>query len=408
VKVGLLLIYLRFYLIAKGKQQYRQNQRSKENHVAKRQNIIHLNGKRYDAYSGAVLSDVSPRSLPNSPATKSIDGLAKPGTGLMTPPPKVHEPGPLQPAARPISDFARHPSRHIKHHATSKSHTLMRSTVKKPAGSLKHRLKSDTHTHALVAQPKVQIEKKLSYPKVDSGRARRAVRVPRSEVIQRYADTRQLAAPAKPLRVTPHAAALKPVHASSPAIHAVATPQAASMDVFERALHEANSHLQPLVHPGKKHNSQRRSKRIMSFGAAALSLLIIAGFVALQNQASLTIHYASHKAGITASLPNYRPLGFSVGKFNYSAGTVAVQYDNQSSGQSFMLTQTASSWDSQTLKDNFVASADKNYQVIQNAGRTIYTYGDNNAAWVNGGIMYKITSGGSLTSTELVNLATSM
>jgi hypothetical protein len=73
-----------------------------------------------------------------------------------------------------------------------------------------------------------------------------------------------------------------------------------------------------------------------------------------------------------------------------------------------MLTQTASNWDSQALKENFVATVGKDYQVVQSAGRTIYTYGDNNATWVNGGIWYKIDSAGSLTSVELVDLATSM
>ncbi len=374
--------------------------------MAKRENIIHLNGKRYDAYSGTLLSDVSARSLPSRPATQSIDGLAKASNSLAARPASA-SPVP-QPAVRPISDIARAPAAHVAHHVPKKSQTLIRSTVTKPAGSLKSQVKADSHTHALVAKPAVRIEKKLSHPKVDPLRARRAERIARSTSVQRYAPNRQLPPP-RALRVTPHAAALKPVHANAPAAHAVATPQASSLDVFERALHQANSHLQPLVRPVKKNRrSARRSKQIISFGAVALSLLIIAGFVALQNQADLTIRYASHKAGITASLPNYRPIGFSVGKFKYSAGSVAVQYANQSSGQNFTLTQTASHWDSQALKDNFVAAADKNYQVVQSAGRTIYTYGNDNATWVNGGIWYTIDSAGSLTSDELVNLATSM
>jgi hypothetical protein len=381
--------------------------KSNKSTVAKRENIIHLNGKRYDAYSGVLLSDVSARSLPQAPQHKTIDGLAKPSVALNS----AHhqaKPATLQPAVKPISDFARTPAPHFVHHARKKSQTLMRGTVSKPVGSLRSRVKADTHTHALVAKPEVRIEKKLSHPKVDPLRARRAQRIARSKAVQRYSPAKALAAPSQPLRVTPHAAAYKPVHASTAATHTVAAPQASSNDIFERALREANTHLQPLVHPTKKHRSARRSKQIMSFGAVALSVLVIAGFVALQNQANLTIRYASHKAGITASLPNYRPIGFSVGKFKYSSGTVAVQYQNQSSGQKFMLTQTASNWDSQALKDNFVATVGKNYQVVQSAGRTIYTYGDNNATWVNGGIWYKIDSAGSLTSVELVDLATSM
>ena len=375
--------------------------------MAKRENIIHLNGKRYDAYSGTLLSDISSRTLPASPATKSIDGLAKPTVALTAQ--SIRASVAPQAALRPITDIARVPASHVAHHAPKKSQTLIRSAVSKPTGSLKSRLKPDTHTHALIAKPEVRIEKKLSHPRVDPIRARRAERINRSAHVQRYAPNRPALTAAKPLRVTPHTAALKPVHASSPAAHMVAAPQASSLDVFERALQQANSHLQPLVRPAKKtKRSVRRSKQIMSFSAAVLSLLIIGAFVAVQNQADLTIRYASHKAGITASLPNYRPIGFSVGKFKYSAGTVAVQYANPSSGQNFTLTQTASRWDSQSLKDNFVASADKNYQVIQSAGRTIYTYGNNNATWVNGGIWYRIDSAGSLTSNELVDLATSM
>lgn len=376
--------------------------------MAKKENIIHLNGKRYDAYSGELLSDVAPRSLPGSPHTKSIDGLAKPGTALMGPPPKVHEPEPLRPAARPISDIARGPAPHLQHHAVKKSQTLMRSTVSKPEGSLKHKVQAASHTHALVAKPQVTIVKKLSHPKVDPNRARRAERIARSEQVHRYAASHELRGAVPISRLVAAAPAIKPVHASTPAAHTVAAPQASSLDIFEHALMQANSHLEPLVHPHKKRRSNRRSKQIISFGAVALCALVIAGFVAMQNQANLTVRYASHKAGITASLPNYRPIGFSVGKFKYSSGSVAVQYNNQSSGQSFMLSQTASNWDSQALKENFVASADKSYQVVQSAGRTIYTYGDNNATWVAGGILYKITSDGSLTSSELVNLATSM
>jgi hypothetical protein len=138
--------------------------------MAKRENVIHLNGKRYDAYSGALLNDVSPRSMPASPTSRSIDGLAKSGATLISPPPKAHTP--LVPAAKPISDFTRKPAAHLKHHATKKSQTLIRSTVSKPTDSLKHRLKSDTHTHALVAKPELHIEKKLSTGCFDSAATR--------------------------------------------------------------------------------------------------------------------------------------------------------------------------------------------------------------------------------------------
>jgi hypothetical protein len=181
------------------------------------------------------------------------------------------------------------------------------------------------------------------------------------------------------------------------------------MDVFERALQQANSHLEPLhKHTDKRHKQSKWGRRALSISAASLAVLIISGFVVFQNQANLTISYASHKAGITASLPSYKPVGYTVGKFSYSPGAVAVQYRNPSSNQEFSLKQTASSWDSQALRDNFVASADKTYHSVQAAGRTVYTYGNGNATWVNSGIWYTVVSNGSLTTNELVSLARSM
>jgi hypothetical protein len=374
--------------------------------VAKKQNVIELNGKRYDAYTGAFLSDVTARKPLQAVAhaQQSVDGFERRShEASHAQPVAIAHPGPRTSdvVAKPITDVVRPGAKHVAHHSPHKSSTLMRSTVKKPTGSLKHTASS--HTHALVVQPAIPVHKKLSHPQVDPSRVLRAKRVPRSDSIRRYAVAAQ-ALPAAALRPIP--AAIKPVHASTPAAHAVATPHpaATSMDIFEKALQAANSHLETTPTKHKKARG-KRGRRILSVGAATLAVLLIAGFVALQNQAKLTIRYASSKAGIHATLPATSPLGYSPGKVSYSAGTVGVRYTNGSSGQGFTLSQTASNWNSQSLRDSFVAVKDKRFQTLEAAGRTVYTYGDNNATWVNGGIWYNVTSDGSLTTDELLDLA---
>jgi hypothetical protein len=369
--------------------------------VAKRQNIIELNGKRYDAYTGAVLSDVHPAAAtqPLEHGSRSVDGFANRAPAQ---PASVAAPGPRtgDVVAKPITDIVRPGAKHVAHHSPKKSQTLMRSTVNKPVGSLKH--KAASHTHALVvAQPSIPVHQKLSHPHVDPQRALRARRIQRSEAVRRYASPVQQ----QTLRA---AAAIKPVHASTPAAHAVAPPQraASSMDIFERALQTANSHLESK--PAKHKQKRGVSKRILSLSAAGLAVLLIAGFVGLQNQANLSIKYASSKAGLHAVLPSYKPLGYTPGKVSYSSGSVGVRYSNGRSGQGFTLTQTASNWNSQALKESYVASQDKNFHAIQSAGRTVYTYGDNNATWVNGGIWYNVVTNGSLTTDELLGLASSI
>lgn len=372
--------------------------------MSKRETSIELNGNRYDARSGALLATKG--------AGASLDGFViSSGSALgLKPVQAASNPTMASPLGkRPIMDINRPTGKPIAHHSPKKSQTLIRSAVKKPApASLKRHAKTTTNTQALVGQPSVVLVKKLGHPNVDPRRARRAEVSNRSQHICRYA-AQQFA----PLATTPVAArtpvaSIKPVHASMPAAHAVAAPAVASMDVFERALQRANSHLEPLAARPHRQKRSGLAKRLFSIASAALAVLLIAGFIAYQNQANLTMKYAGHKAGFAATLPAYSPNGFSAGKFTYSAGNVKVQYNNASSGQKFALIQNTSSWDSNALLDNYVSNQDSDYRTLQSAGRIIYTYGHNNATWVNGGVWYRINSAGNLTTSELVNLATSM
>lgn len=86
-------------------------------------------------------------------------------------------------------------------------------------------------------------------------------------------------------------------------------------------------------------------------------------------------------------------------------GVVSVAFSSGDSG--FKVKQQASNWDSQTLYDNVVASSGTSHKTFQSQGRTIYIYG-NNAAWVNAGVLYNITTTGNLTPNEMVSIATSI
>jgi hypothetical protein len=188
-----------------------------------------------------------------------------------------------------------------------------------------------------------------------------------------------------------------------------ARPQAHSIDIFERALAEANSHIaRPLTRRQTRRRRQVIGSRALSIGAASLAVLLVVGFFGWQAKANLTMRYAAAKSGVAASLPGYKPSGFTAGKFTYSPGLVAVNYKNVHSGDNFAVIEKSSSWDSSALRDSFVASRSRTYQTIDAAGRTIYTYGNNNATWVAGGVWYQVNSNGSLSTNQLVQLALSM
>jgi hypothetical protein len=417
--------------------------------VGQTKNYIELNGKRYDATTGALITSVAPpkpaaakpvakaaKTAAKSATGKAIDSFRHPATKPAAKPAapktavKAAAPAPAKPAAKPVMDVRRAPASHIARRKQQHSQTLMRKSVKRPAPGLKRVAKTQTRTDILAKVPKQQVAPKVSIRRVDEKRLRRATGVSKSQLISHFnapavkpapkpvakpvmapATTKPVHKPLKPAIVTTHARDIRPVYAASAAPVA---PRQASMDIFEQALARANSHKQTVIDPKKlaktkKKKSNRRARRIISGAAAAMAVLVIGGFIALQNTANLKMHLASSRAGVHATLPAHKPSGFAAVKFSYGNGFVTVDYRNTGNGQDYQVTQTASNWNSDALYNEYVAAtAGKNYDTVQAGGRTIYTYGNHNATWVDGGIWYNITSDGALSGQELIDVAKSM
>jgi len=122
------------------------------------------------------------------------------------------------------------------------------------------------------------------------------------------------------------------------------------------------------------------------------------------------MHVASARAGVHASLPSYQPAGFSfTGPIKYKPGQITISFKSNSDNQrNFSITQSASSWDSQTLLENYVTPTGQPYQTDEVSGKTIYIYGTSNATWVDGGIWYNVQGNSSLNSAQLLRLADSI
>jgi hypothetical protein len=391
--------------------------------VVKTKNTIELNGKRYDALTGKLLSD-TPVST-DAVAVRVNHHIKKPGA------PAHHAVAThVKPTAPPrretaksdgrFMDIRRAPAGHIKHHRTEPSKTLMRKVVKKPEPSLKRTVKSQPRTDVLVKTPALTVIPKASLHHIDATRLKRAEHVRRNTLVSRFG---QVSAPAvqQAGHVAHHvkrdldaviagvSSEIQPVYAATAAV--AARP---SMDIFEQALARANSHKETYINPKKAHRAAKRkghatAKRLARSGSLALAVLLVAGFIAYQNTANLTMRVASGKAGFHASMPGFKPSGFAVGKFTYGAGFVAVNFHSNSDNRAFNIVQKASNWDSAALLNEFVSNAPgDSYQTLEASGRTIYTYGNNNATWVDHGVWFNVESNGSLSTTQLVNLATSM
>lgn len=390
--------------------------------------IIEINGKRYNARTGELLGDIA--QAPVGPAIKhaarqsrTVDGFTH-TTKAQT----AHASAKASTATKSVQakpNKKRASMSDIKHvvaHKPQHSQTLMRKVVKKPVVAKKTPLKAHVPTE-LAAAPASAVaipSHKLAAHHLDERRMTRARSHEQSKQISRFTakqqnqpttEQRQHLAPTRAQqtqRVAVSASqpsitrpAQRPAPARAPRIQAQQTHAADPSTIFEAAIANARSHEQP------KHKPKRKaSHRVLQMASFVVAFIAIGGFVAYLNMPNIELHMASSRAGFHASLPSYKPTGYALdGGVRASNGIVSVSF--KSGDSKYTVQQQESNWDSQTLLDNVVSMASSDHKTYESQGRTVYIYG-NNAAWVNGGVLYSMKVDGTLAHQQIVSIATSM
>jgi hypothetical protein len=355
---------------------------------------IVINGQRYNASSGSSVASKSSHAYHQSRPKPSVDGFR----------PVV------QPVvARPQNVRPSHtPAQHVTAHKPIPSKTLMRTAVRKPQIQSPAQLKAQTRTDILARTPQQTISPKVSYNSIDASRLKKATQMIQNPAVSRYGDIRPSSQPntapyqplAQPSQQQPKLAGNDMQLASLAAtLQRHAAPKT---DMFEQAIASSTSHEE--IYQGKASRKGLRNAFIVS-GIA--SFLFLVGAVAYFNVPQISMHLAAAHAGFSAKLPSYSPLGYAFGNLSYGPGNVTVSY-KADAAHKFDITQRESSWDSEALLNNFVASSNKSYQTYERAGRTIYFFGSNTATWVDNGIWYTVNGNNSLTRNQLLDLASSM
>lgn len=344
--------------------------------MGKNNNFIEINGKRYDATTGALVGHAAgPAHTTSSAHTKSQSTEAKPS---------AHK---TSSSRTSIDGVVRTRPHHAKAHKPHSSKTLMRHAVKKPKRSFKRQIHAvGTSPHdgvvALADSRSSEVAGKKLHP---------TKHVAKSELISHFAPLpkSEIAVPTELPKITSPTANNK---------------NNTSADVLEKALKNAHSHHQPAHHHAKKKTKHTK------MSAAVLSLVAVGlmAFVGYQQAPSFKLQIASARAGFSGSLPTYQPSGFSMQKLSYGTGVIAMDFRSNSDNRSYSLTQKTSDWDSQALLESFVKPTTKNYQTVHTGGRTIYIYGNKVVTWVNGGIWYLLQTDSSLTSKQAIEIAKSI
>jgi hypothetical protein len=394
-------------------------------------NIIEINGRQYDAVTGALLGESRIKATPVTRSKhhgRAIDGVFR-GKHAAAPTQVVkptehpeHLKAKAVEAPRPVASAkktmdVRRSTKTVKAHQPQRAQTLMRHVVAKPRVEKKPHIKMAAPSE-LMAKPASEIakplEKKVSVTQVNPVRLARSRQVAQSQHIRRYAKDKlrgQHSLPASAVRqaAAPNAAPVTPPRVSrSPVMQQVAETQASRQkaeDIFEAALAHANSHQEPLQpKQGRRANSRRR---LVSVAAGIAAFLVIGGFISYLNMPKIELQVASMRAGFHAEMPSYQPSGYALdGGVKSTEGRIEMTF--RSGDSAFRVTQETSDWNSVTLLDQNTERRGTPEQTIQSKGRIIYIYDDGTATWVDSGVRYEINGNAGLTQDDLVSVATSM
>lgn len=284
---------------------------------------------------------------------------------------------PAKPAAAPAKHSG-HVSASSVHATTQRSQTLHRRATKKPAAIAKR------------PQPGRHMD------------------ISRSRSISRFAphpaSSSAKKAETPDIKPKTHPTVTKAITRSAPTTKPAAKT---SKQIKEAAISAALS--TPTLKPIKQKRINWRWSRRFTILTAVFAVLIVGGILIYANLPVLSVGFASAQAGIKATYPEYRPDGYSLSQpVTFSDGEVTLAFKSNSSSAGYTIVQTRSSWDSSAVLDNVVRkNAGDNYVTTQEKGLIIYTY-DQNAAWVNGGILYEIDSTAPLSGEQIRRIATSL
>lgn len=256
-----------------------------------------------------------------------------------------------------------------KDEATTLTITTSKSTSPK---------KKNPNTNITISQPQTHRIIKNTVPKV---RTRSNIELPAEEVKRRAVKS-----------------------AMNPAMQLEAQTKQA-LSTKKRTKAEIKSQITQVPRPTvKRKHSGRRF--VLAFACAAACVATIVSYITT-NVPDISVKVAAMQTGIQATYPSYIPREFSLRDVSSQDSRIIMNFDGPDQAN-FAISEEKSSWDSSALVRNFVEPEwGDEYDTMHEQGITIYVSGSN-AAWVNGGVLYKLTASvGALSKKQLRNIVVS-
>ena len=189
-----------------------------------------------------------------------------------------------------------------------------------------------------------------------------------------------------------------------------------SQEIKEREIRKAISVASRELGAQKRPKYHGHYKKI-GFGLPKIALAMLCAAAAVfaivyfvnSNAPDIPLKVAAMQTGIDAHYPGYIPRDYSLADATSENGKITMNFKNSSTGDAFSIIEENTSWTANDLYSKFVKPTyGEDCIVITEDNFNIYISGSN-AVWINGGILYKITTtSGSLTKKQISTIASKL
>lgn len=400
-------------------------------------NIIEINGRQYDAITGKLLngnsinkpSDIQRHSSsPIKSSGRNIDGVNRNKANQTIAKSDVSKDSHVVTKDKQISQAKQQNTVKVVdglRKKPQKAVTLSRKFVKKPkpmTTSAAVTVKSNP-TDPISSQANKQdaYTRFAVFKKVPEAKIAKAISYKTSSAISKFSKTptvqKTIVSSSLPVAKEPEsqnghnstALAQQPTPTVEPKQsvfeHHIAQP--VSKEKASNADGVKSHHIKPYH---KKTHSKVRSRRYLAgMAAAVFAAFLFMGFLAYQKVPQIAVKVAARNAGFDAKVPGNIPSGYAYkSPVSASKDSLTIEYKSNTDKRAFQITQKPSNWTSESLLSNYLIEGKKQYQAYYNKGMTVFIYDNNNATWVDKGVWFTLNANGSLSSDQILSIASSI
>lgn len=168
------------------------------------------------------------------------------------------------------------------------------------------------------------------------------------------------------------------------------------------AIDKATSHKQPRVKRKLFRIDHHHKLHYTSYGLIGIASLMVLGYAAYSYLPNIMVKIAAAKAGFSATLPQFRPSGYSINNVAYNSKQIRINYkSNIASLGQFSLYEYSSNINSNTLlTSSIIPQTNGQYNLINYDNLKIYIFNNNQAEWTKDGIIYRVIGNSNINQIE--------